>query len=1175
VHGVGHHGSHWRRQAGDLHVFDSHKRSKWGYGGWAEGHSERRGTVEEAIGVFAHLHVASGYSLRYGASMPQALAEHAAEQGMASLALTDRDSVTGIVRHADACAAAGIRPIFGADLAVARHTPLPARTGRRSPARGGAFVDESAPRITLLARDRAGWASLCALITAAHARRPPGAGQPVVPLEALRDHATGLTALLGPASEPLHALAAGRPDLAASLLRPWREIYGPHLRLEAVHHRRTGTGPGSLRLAARTVGLAADQDLLCTITNAVRYTTADRSRIADVLDSARLLTPIRPGRTDNGERWLKPAAAMADLAEEVARAAGQERGGAYLLATTVRTAEDCRLDPGADLGLGRVHFPEEDLVGAAPGTSARILRQRCQAAMAQRGYDRSPRHVQRLTEELRVVEILGWPTYFLTVAQVVQDTKDLGIRVAARGSGAGSLVVHLLGISVADPIDNHLIMERFLNLRRKSLPDIDIDVESARRIEVYRAVLSRFGEQRVATVAMPETYRVRHAVRDAGLALGLPPDEVGRLAESFPHIRARDARSAMRELPELRDLAAHADRYGPLWDLVEGLDALPRGMSMHPCGVLLSDSTLLTRTPVLPTPGEQLPMAAYAKECVERMGLLKLDILGVRMQSAMAYAVAEVARTTGRTLDLDDRAQVPLDDPQAYQLLREGESLGVFQLESPGQRDLIGRLQPETFQDLVIQISLFRPGPVAADMIRPFLDARRGRRRPRYPHPDLEPVLAPTLGVTVFNEQVIQLFAIMARTDPAMGEEARRALAVPERVPALEAWFRARAAAAGYPPSVVDEVWTILEAMGSYGFARAHATAFALPTLQSAYLKAHHAPAFYAGLLEHDPGMYPKRLVLGDARRRGVPILPLDVQHSTAHYRVEPLPDGRQGLRISLSDVHGITTAEAQRIADAQPFTDLADFHTRARPSQALARNLAQAGALDALAAGAHRRELLLHLDEFHRAQRGTAVPAQLALDAEPAPLGTTGLPEMSEEEQLEAELAVLGMDTSRHLMTTHHRLLDELGVTPAHELHTVPTGESVLVAGAKVAIQTPPMRSGRRTIFVTLDDGSPGLPVDLVFFDDSHTWCANVLFHTWIVLVRGELQRRGRSVSIVGQRAWPMADLVQAHRDGGTSAVRALLAADPAEPAADPAPRRAGQPTVGRYFHASPGSAG
>ncbi|MEV7182364.1 DNA polymerase III subunit alpha [Kitasatospora sp. NPDC093679] len=1097
--------------------------------------------------VFAHLHVASGYSVRYGASLPAALVERAAEHGFSELTLTDRDTVAGAVRHAKACAAAGIRPLFGADLAVGRIDPDPTGPRRRTPVRGGAFLDETAPRVTLLARNRTGWAHLCALIsTAWSVRAEHGADRPVVPLEVLAAHTEGLTVLLGPASEPIRALAAGRPDRAAQLIAPWREWFGSHLRLEAVHHH-TGTGPGSLRLAARTVGLAADLDLLAVLTNAVRYADPHQAPLADVLDAARLLRPIPGQAVCRGERWLKPAAAMEQLAGEVAEAAGQgPSGGWRLLAVTARTGAECRLDPVSDLGLGGVHFPEEDRLHLAPGTSARVLRERCEAELARRGYDRRPKAVARLREELDVISALGWPTYFLTVGQVVADIKASGIRVAARGSAAGSLVVHLLGIAAAMPLDHGLIMERFLSYRRTSLPDIDIDVESARRLECYRAVLDRFGPERVATVAMPETYRIRWAIRDAGLALGLDPQEVDRLAKAFPHIRAREVRTAMAELPELRQIAEHADRYGRLWDLVEQLDALPRGIAMHPSGVLLSDSTLLARTPVMPSAGQGLPMSQYDKDDVEDLGLLKLDILGVRIQSAMAHTTAEIARTTGRRIDLDDPQQVPLTDPKAFELLREGESLGVFQLESPGQKDLLGRLQPQTFDDLIAEISLFRPGPVQADMIRPFLLGRHGQRPVTYPHPDLEPWLRPTYGVVVFNEQVAGLFAAMTRTDLAMGEEARRALAEPDRAPALEAWYRRRAAAAGYRPEVIERVWTMLKNLGAYGFARAHAVAFALPVLQSAWLKTHWPAPFYAGLLEHDPGMYPKRLMLADARRRGVPVLPVDVQHSAATYRTEQLPDGRLGLRISLADVHGITREIAERIAAGSPYSSLADFWDRARPSRPIAERLARIGALDPLAPGAHCRELLLQIDELHRHYRTKASPNQLVLahPAAPAP-GTTGLPVMSPAEEAQAELEVLGMDASRHLMEPFHPLIAELGVTPAHRLKEHRDGETVLVAGAKVAIQTPPMRSGRRTIFVSLDDGSPGSTgqIDLTFFDDTHAQAAHPLFHHFLLLARGTLSRRGKSVTVIGRCAWNLQEVADAHAAGGTAAVRAYLA--------------------------------
>ncbi|MFI8168312.1 DNA polymerase III subunit alpha [Streptomyces sp. NPDC085931] len=1079
---------------------------------------------------FTHLHTVSGFSLRHGASHPERLAERASERGMEALALTDRDTVAGAVRFAKACAGQGIRPLFGADLAVGLGAGKQER--RRTPVRGGAFVDESAPRAVFLARDGArGWAALCRLVSAAH----EGEGAtPLLPWE--RNRGEGLTVLLGPGSDVGRALAAGRPDRAARLLAPWREVYGDDLRLEAVWHGRNGTGPGSLRLAARTVGFAAEQGVRPVLTNAVRYADPGMGPVADVLDAARRLVPIDPTRElDSGEAWLKDPEAMAHAAERIVEAAGFRRELAHrLLEQTAATAAACRVDPEDDLGIGTVRFPEPHLVGAGRRTAQRALASRAAAGMVLRGYERRREYWERMHHELDIIAHHGFASYFLTVAQVVDDVREMGIRVAARGSGAGSLVNHLLGIAHADPIEHRLLMERFLSKERVVLPDIDIDVESARRLEVYRKIIGRFGAERVATVAMPETYRVRHAIRDVGAALSMDPAEIDRIAKSFPHIRARDARAALEELPELRALAGEKEKYGRLWELVEALDALPRGVAMHPCGVLLSDASLLARTPVVPTSGEGLPMSQFDKDDVEDLGLLKLDVLGVRMQSAMAHAVREVERVSGEKVDLD---ALPEGDPETYRLIRSTETLGCFQIESPGQRDLVGRLQPAGFHDLVVDISLFRPGPVAADMVRPFIEARHGRAPVRYPHPDLEGPLKETYGVVVFHEQIIDIVDIMTGCGRGEADRVRRGLSDAESQGRIKVWFAQHAAANGYDAETIQRTWEIVEAFGSYGFCKAHAVAFAVPTYQSAWLKAHHPAAFYAGLLTHDPGMYPKRLLLADARRRGVPVLPLDVNKSGVAHRIE-LVSGKWGLRLALSDVHGISEAEAARIAEGQPYASLLDFWERGRPSRPLAQRLAQVGALDAF--GANRRDLQLHLTELHRGARGGG-GGQLPL-AGGRKTAPAGLPDLTSSERLSAELGVLSMDASRHLMDDHRPFLDELGVVSARRLREVRHGETVLVAGAKAATQTPPVRSGRRVIFSTLDDGT-GL-VDLAFFDDSHDACAHTVFHSWLLLVRGVVQRRGpRSFSVVGSAVWNLADLLDVRREEGLEGVAARLA--------------------------------
>ncbi|MGY4983802.1 DNA polymerase III subunit alpha [Streptomyces sp. 900105755] len=1120
---------------------------------------------------FAHLHVASGYSARYGASHPEQLVQRAAERGMSALALTDRDTVTGAVRFAQACAKEGVRPVFGIDLAVAALAPPPPAPRRRTPARGGAHVAEPPLRFVLLAQDRTGWARLCRITSAAHVGAVSGT-PPVVPWEALREHGgPGLTVLLGPLSEPVRALSVGREDVAVKLLAPWQEIFGRDVRLEAVAQKRSGTDPGSLRLAARTLALADRTGATAVLSNAVRYADPEQHRLADVLDAARLLRPIDRRRLDSGQRWLRDERGMAAVARMITDCAGADpRRARRLLADTAATADACTVDPKADLGLGTPHLPEPSLFGAEPGAggAARLLRERSEAGLVRRGLDRDREARARLDEELAVISHWNYDAYFLAVAQVVADIRARGIRVAARGSGAGSLVCHALDIATANPLDHSLLFERFLSRRRESLPDIDIDVESARRLECYDTIFERFGKERVAVTAMPETYRARRALRDTGLALGIPPADVDRIAKSFPHLRACDITGALAELPELRQLAGEAHRYGPLWELAEGLDSLVHGMAMHPCGVVISDATLLDRLPVQPTPQGDYPMAMAAKEEIEALGNIKLDVLGVRMQSAMAHAVTEIERTTGNRIDLDDPGQVPLDDVFAFKLIQASQTLGLFQLESPGQQDLLSRLQPRDVQDVIADISLFRPGPVAGGMPERYIAARHGGA-PGYAHPDLEPVLSDTYGVTIWHEQIIETLRVLTGCDRAFGEVTRRALGDKEQLPRIRDWFHERAHARGYSAAVRDEVWKTVEAFGAYGFCRAHAVAFAVPALQSAWLKAHYPAFLLAGLLEHDPGMWPKRVLVADARRGGVPVLPVDINNSRVKHTVEKADGDRWGVRLALSGVRGISEAECARIEAGQPYGSLSDFWQRAHPSRPVAERLAEIGALNGLHDGSlTRRDLLLQIAELHRQSRNRSAGAgQLPIDAgavggaEPS-----GLPEMTGREALSAELSTLGIDVSRHLMEHHHRLLREIGATDAAHLAGMRAGQQVLVAGVRASTQTPPIASGRRIIFVTLEDGS-GL-VDLAFFEDSHPACAYTVFHSGLLLVRGTVQVRGTRRTVVGTMAWDLDEIAAARRDNGPEAALALLGRSRPHPTPAQSHRTLADGTAGARLH-------
>ncbi len=1173
---------------------------------------------------FVHLHVASGYSLRHGASHPHRLVERAADHGMDTVALTDRDGVYGAVRFAKACLRAGIRPVLGVDLAVEASEVLPTTAAphpARSPVRGGAFRDPEQARITLLAGGRRGWGALCRLVSATHLRGERGS--PVTTAELVAEHTAGrdVVVLLGPASEVGQAVSARRVDLADAVLRRWRELVDPaDLVVELMSHRTAGSGPGSTAHAARMAGAAERARLATVLTNAVRHADPQDAAVLDVLDSARRLVPLDLRHLDrrNAEGFLKSGKQMAEVADEVCRAAGLgEQAVRRLLARTRTVADRTALDPRLDLGLGQVHLPELELTtGGAdiPAASTaggsdclaaadRVLRARAVAGLTRR-YGALSRRLdrqvhERLDDELGTIATLGYGAYFLTVADVCDLIRDLGVRVAARGSGAGSLVNYALGISGVDPLQHGLLMQRFLSPLRQALPDVDIDVESARRGEVYTQILARYGGERCCCVAMMDTYRVRHAVRDVGAALAMPAGEVDTLAKAFPHIRARDARAALRELPELRAAGLGEQRLGVLFDLVERLDGLPRHIALHPCGVLLSDGTLLDRTPVEASHAG-FPMSQFDKDDVEDLGLLKLDVLGIRMQSAMAHATAEIARVDGIEVDIDDQRQVPLDDPATYRLIGHARTLGCFQIESPGQRELTGKFGPETFDDIITDISLFRPGPVKSDMVTPFLQARQGWRQPIYLHPDLEPVLRPTCGVVVFHEQVLQIIEVLTGCTLAEADEHRRALGDREGKQDVEAWFFPAALRRGYPEASVRQVWAVLEAFASFGFCKAHAAAFALPTYQSAWLKAHHTAAFLAGVLTHNPGMYPKRLILDDARQFGITVLPLDVNSSDATYRVERVAEGTEscyGIRLSLADVKGISETEVAGVVAGRPYHSLTDFWHRAGCSRPVVERLVVAGGFDTLyGIGAPvpvrrrgtvtRRDLLLQvleLDQWTRSvsrsqgrrrrggrgggsqvtgsgtvalaaaqsratgpvERPAAVQLTLDLGDAPGETEPSGLPEMTGAERVRAELEVLGLDVSRHVVDFYTALLDALGVTRSAQLLTRRSRSTLLVAGVKVATQTPPIRSGRRVIFLTLDDATG--PVDATFFEDAQGPYAATVFHSWLLLVRGELRRTGpRGVSLRATGCWDLTVLHALWRSAGLDAVHAELARIP-----------------------------
>jgi error-prone DNA polymerase len=1000
--------------------------------------------------------------------------------------------------------------------------------------------------------------------------------------------------LLGPRSDVGRAVEERRDQQAAALLREWRGAVGDALVVELVDqygHREAIT-------ATRMLALAESAGVPAVLTNAVRFIDPADYQVGHVLDAARKLVPLHARHLERSpsHAYLKGDEEMARVARRIC-GADMERV-ARLLATTREIARMCVLSPLEILALenkpARLHLPE---VGRDP---VPLLRHRCEDGLRERGLERSSDARRRLAEELGIVENKHLSGYFIAVAGITDMIRAMGIRCAIRGSGAGSLITYLLRIGEVNPLEHGLLMERFLSEGRIGLPDIDIDVESARRLDCYKVIYDMYGAERVACVSMMETYRARSAIRDVGSAMGLPPHEIDVIAKAFPHIRARQIGAALSDLPELRESGLNDRLLQTTFRLAEKLDGLPRHIALHPCGVLIGNSGLLDRTPVERSLLD-FPMSQFDKDDVEEAGLLKLDVLGVRMQSAMAYSLREIRRVDGQDVDLDDPVSVPHDDKDTYDMIRTGHTLGCFQIESPGQRELVAKMEPRTMHDLIVDISLFRPGPVNSDMVTPYLEARHGWRRARYPHPRLREALRETHGVVVFHEQVLKIIDIMTGLGLSEAEKARRSLSDPERREVVRAWFEEKVLPE-FDRETRENAWRVLDAFGAFGFCKAHAAAFALPTYQSAWLKRHHTAAFFAGVLTHEPGMYPQRVILDEARQRGVAILPLDVNHSGAAWSVEKVGEagdpadadagdhalGRgYGLRVPFSAIKGVSEAEVARMVGGQPYHSLADFWERARPSRPVAERIVEVGGFDALhglrpggprwrPGELTRRDLIAQVGTLDRASSTGVTPGRARrapgfrhgsgsrygqADAEAGPdtgsdagpvavqlsMGFTErvtpgeLPEMTEAEAVEAELAILGMDVSRHVISFHGELLDAIGVTRAKDLLTQRNGAEILVAGVKVATQTPAVRSGQRVIFTTLDDSTG--PVDLTFFESVQGHCAATVFGSWLMVARGVVRRTGaRAVSLRAVDCWNLVDLDRAWRGGGLDEVRAAM---------------------------------
>ena len=1033
---------------------------------------------------FVHLHVHSYYSFLDGAAPPDGLVEKAAHFKMPALALTDHNRLTGAIRFYDCARKAGVKPIIGAEVET---------TGGH--------------HLVLLCKDDAGYTSLCRLLTAMHCSKQgqrPAAGRSL-----LADHSKGLVALSGCSlGEIPSLLLSGERRGAALAAGFYREVYGDDFFIELFRYP-SRTGSPLCRLLA---GLAREQGIPCVATNNVHYLNMSGYRIHELLQGIGQLTPVQqlPGpRTV--EQYFKSPSEMERLFTDFPGAA----------AMSLEVAARCNLE----LELGRPRFPVFDL---PPGETAPGLLRRLAAQGCLRKYGSiTPEIELRLEMELDTIDQLGFCSYFLVVWDIVRWARARGIRCQARGSAVDSLVVYALDISTADPIHYNLLFERFMHPLRREPPDIDLDIDRRRRDEVRDYIYAKYGDENVSCVATISTYMARGAIRDAGKALQIPKPTIEEACRGIHYLHASKLLEKAETLPELKESPVYRrPELKEFFSLCAAIDSFPRHLSVHLGGLLIGEGRLCDIVPLEPSSGGDI-ISQYDKDDIERLGLVKMDLLALPTITVIEDTVRSIKQ--GRNIEIDIDA-IPRGDPAPYAMLREGRTIGVFQLESPAQREMAGRLLPQDFDDIIVSISLVRPGPLKSNMDKVYLRRRHGQEEVGYLHPGLKGALEETLGVILYQEQVLRVAHDLAGLTYAEADGFRRAMThdrTAEEMEKMRLAFINSSLRNGVSRSVAEEVYEQLAAFAAYGFCKAHAAAYAILSYQTLWLKCHYPAEFFAAVLSNQPmGYYPPRVLVADARRSGITILPPDINHPCDHYRVE---DG--AIRVSLAQVKGITAeALASIISERErgPFTSLQDFVLRTRGSRTVIENLIKIGALDSLG---NRGDMLAGLPPLAQyKQRSDTGKPLLVRDMPPVgtylqvedPEAIGGRPQQPDpdlRESLLAEREILSLDLSAHPLD-----FCKLGnvYTRICDLPSLPTGGAVRIAGSVIRYQTPPTRTGKRVVYIIMEDGS-GV-ADVTVFHDVQERCGRVLFRCGWLDVTGKIQRRGpKSLSIIADDVRPL----------------------------------------------------
>jgi error-prone DNA polymerase len=1035
--------------------------------------------------AYVELRCRSAFSFLDGASLPEDLAAAAARLGYQALALADRDGLYGAPRFfRGARRAGGVRPLVGAEVTLA-----PERGPDPSPAA------VAPPPVLLLCEDRRGYRNLCRLLTRSKEGRRKG--EAMASLADLEEHAGGLVALAGP--EP-------RPDLPRLLA-----VFGrQRLYVELQRHLDDDEARRNRVAAAQAEALAVP----LVATNDVRYVDPELRRVHDVLTCARhRCTVDEIGRrlARNAERFLKPPEQMAALF--------RDRPDAVWATRTV--AERCAFTL-ADLGYTFPRYPVPE-----GETEQSYLEKMTWQGAAERYRPFGEKARRQIAHELAVIGKLGLGGYFLVVWDIVQFARSRRIMVQGRGSAANSATCYALGITAVDPVGMELLFERFLSEERvrsasdaaDRMPDIDLDLPSGdRREEVIQHVYGKYGARGAGMTANVITYRPRMAVRDAGRALGFSEEHLGRISRHLPGWIV-DGETPLATYLAEAGFAPSDERTRHLAAVATRMLNLPRHLGQHSGGMVICAGRLDEVVPLEPAAMPGRVVVQWDKDDCADLGIVKVDLLGLGMLAVLEDAAPLIREHQGVDIDY---ARLPPDDPTVYAMLRAADTVGVFQVESRAQMATLPRMKPERFYDLVVEVAIIRPGPIVGKMVNPYLERRAGRAKVSYPHPSLEPILRRTLGVPLFQEQLIRMAMVAAGFTGGQAEELRRAMGFKrsmERMQEIEKDLRAGMARNRIAPAAQEEILQGIRSFALYGFPESHAASFALIAYASAYLKAHHGAAFLAALLNNWPmGFYHPATLVTDAARHHIVTRPVDVTRSDWDCTLEPIDAGSGALavRMGLKFVVGLHEVVGKRIVEERrrrPFSSLADLHARTDPNPAEMATLAQVGALAAL--GGTRREALWQAEALGRSGKLFArAPPPAPASPSPAPL-----PPMTEREALIAELRGTGVTTGPHPVSYLRPALDRLGVSTAAALADSRHGDRVRTGGLVVVRQRPGTAKG--FVFVTVEDET-GFANAIVTPSLFAEW-RPVILRNAALIIEGVVQNRDGVVLIKADRFAPL----------------------------------------------------